>query len=51
MRQAVLADFWTTNLDQFRTTPAQGDMWRDWSEQVQLSSTDYSDELAALQRL
>jgi ectoine hydroxylase-related dioxygenase (phytanoyl-CoA dioxygenase family) len=51
MRQAVLADFWTTELDQFRTTPAQGDMWRDWSEEVQLSGGHYSDELAAQQRV
>ena len=51
MRQAVLADFWTTDLDQFRATPAQGDMWRDWSVQVQLSGGDYSDELAEQQRL
>ncbi len=51
LRQAVLADFWTTDLDALRGTPAQGDMWRDWSEQVQQCKVGYSTALAVAQRL
>ena len=51
MRQAVLADFWTEDLDHFRTTDAHGDMWRDWSEQVQLADGYYSKEFAISQKL
>lgn len=51
MRQAVLADFWTEDLDHFRTTDAQGDMWRDWSEEVQGVALEYSQTLAKDQRL
>mgnify|MGYP001354664473 CR=1 FL=1 len=51
MRQAVLADFWTEDLDHFRTTDAQGDMWRDWSEEVQGVALEYSQALAKDQRL
>ena len=51
LRQAVLADFWTTDLDALRGTPAQGDMWRDWSEQVQQCKGGYSTALAVAQRL
>lgn len=35
IRQAVLADFWTQDLDQLRTKPVSADMWEDWSEAVQ----------------
>ena len=51
MRQAVLADFWTEDLDHFRTTDAQGDMWRDWSEQVQLADGCYSKEFEINQKI
>ncbi|XOV82603.1 MAG: phytanoyl-CoA dioxygenase family protein [bacterium] len=51
IRQAVLADFWTDKLDQLRSSPPDGDMWRDWSGAVQNSSGEVSAEFAALQRL
>lgn len=51
MRQAVLADFWTQDLDRLRTTDAQGDMWRDWSEELQNTQCGYSDEFANSQKL
>ena len=51
MRQAVLADFWTEALDRFRTTDAQGDMWRDWSDEVQSAALEYSEAFALTQRL
>ncbi len=51
IRQAVLADFWTMQLDHFRTTPASGDMWRDWSASVQQADSAYSGLLDVDQRL
>ena len=51
IRQAVLADFWTDELDEFRTQGPDGDMWRDWSPEVQNAAFSYSDELAQAQRL
>jgi hypothetical protein len=51
IRQAVLADFWTTDLDRLRTVSAQGDMWGDWSQQVQSSDGQYSAPFARIQRL
>ena len=51
IRQAVLADFWTDRLDELRTTPADGDMWRDWSGAVQNSDGKVSAEFARTQRL
>lgn len=51
IRQAVLADFWKLELDKYRTEPADGDMWRDWSAAVQNCDSSYSAELAASQRL
>ena len=51
IRQAVLADFWTDALDENRAADAQGDMWRDWSPELQNSAATYSDEFAAAQRL
>ena len=51
IRQAVLADFWKLELDKYRTEPADGDMWRDWSAAVQNCDSNYSAELAASQRL
>ena len=32
IRQAVLADFWTEDLDYLRTKPVGCDMWEDWSD-------------------
>ena len=49
MRQAVLADFWTDDLDHLRTTDAQGDMWRDWSTEVQSAALSYSEPFAKKQ--
>jgi len=52
IRQAVLADFWTSDLDRFRGEDAQGDMWRDWSPELQNAVDDgYSETFAASQRL
>jgi hypothetical protein len=51
IRQAVLADFWTDELDQLRAQDAQGDMWRDWSPQVRNAGLSYSAEFARQQRL
>lgn len=51
IRQAVLADFWKTDLDELRTQPADGDMWRDWSAAVQNAANTYSDAFARQQRL
>ena len=38
IRQAVLADFWTADLDELRTKPVTVDMWEDWSQAVQRAS-------------
>jgi hypothetical protein len=35
IRQAVLADFWTEDLDYLRTKSVAADMWDDWSEALQ----------------
>ena len=35
IRQAVLADFWTEDLDHLRTKPVGCDMWEDWSDTLQ----------------
>ena len=51
IRQAVLADFWTDRLDENRSADAQGDMWRDWSPELQNASGRYSVEFARTQRL
>lgn len=51
IRQAVLADFWTSELDENRAADAQGDMWRDWSPEVQNASGQYSEAFARAQRL
>ena len=51
MRQAVLADFWTDDLDRLRTTDAQGDMWRDWSTEVQEAALSYSETIANKQKI
>ena len=52
IRQAVLADFWTTDLDRLRGEDAQGDMWRDWSPEIQnCVEGNYSESFAAEQRL
>ena len=51
MRQAVLADFWTDDLDHLRTTDAQGDMWRDWSTELQRAALSYSEPFAKKQNI
>ncbi|MEM7080995.1 MAG: phytanoyl-CoA dioxygenase family protein [Pseudomonadota bacterium] len=51
IRQAVLADFWTHDLDKFRAEDAQGDMWRDWSPAVRNAALNYSEATARAQRL
>lgn len=52
IRQAVLADFWTTDLDRFRGEDSGGDMWRDWSPELQnCQDGAYSEEFARMQRL
>ena len=51
IRQAVLADFWNLDLDQHRADPPQDDMWRDWSDNIRQSSTEYSAEFAKSQHL
>ena len=51
IRQAVLADFWTDDLDHLRTTDAQGDMWQDWSTEVQRAALSYSEPFAKKQNM
>ena len=51
IRQAVLADFWKLDLDQYRTRPVHEDMWQDWSANVQNNDGAYSQEFAKDQRL
>ena len=52
IRQAVLADFWKTELDQYRCDPPQANMWRDWSQAINTADpTAYSDDFAASQGL
>lgn len=51
IRQAVLADFWTEQLDELRVTPPDGDMWRDWSGAVQNSDGQVTPEFVRRQRL
>ena len=50
-RQAVLADFWTEDLDKYRAKPATEDMWQDWAVCMQESTEEYSEEFALAQRL
>lgn len=51
IRQAVLADFWTADLDISRLLPPQANMWQDWSNALQTSDGNYSASFAATQRL
>ena len=51
IRQAVLADFWKPDLDQYRMIPPDSDMWQEWSGAVQNSAGRYSDTFARTQRL
>ena len=51
IRQAVLADFWKLSLDEVRSSPPDGDMWRDWSPAIQNCSGQYSPEFALTQGL
>ena len=52
IRQAVLADFWTSDLDRNRGEAPDEEMWRDWSPEIQNSlDYGYSEEFARAQRL
>jgi hypothetical protein len=51
IRQAVLADFWKPELDEYRTRPPEEDMWQEWSGAVRNSNGEYSEEFARAQRL
>jgi hypothetical protein len=51
IRQAVLADFWKPELDEYRMSPPDEDMWQDWSGAIQNSDGRYSDAFARAQRL
>ena len=51
IRQAVLADFWRPELDEYRTWPVSEDMWKEWSGAVQNSNGRYSAGFARDQRL
>jgi hypothetical protein len=51
IRQAVLADFWKPQLDEYRMAAPAEDMWQDWSAAIQNSDGRYSDSFAADQRL
>lgn len=51
IRQAVLADFWKPELDQYRMTPPNDDMWQDWSAAIRNSNGAYSDAFSVGQRL
>ena len=51
IRQAVLADFWREELDDYRTWPVTEDMWQEWSGAVQNSDGRYSADFARSQRL
>ncbi|MEM8768616.1 MAG: phytanoyl-CoA dioxygenase family protein [Pseudomonadota bacterium] len=51
IRQAVLADFWKPELDEYRAVSPNEDMWQDWSGAVQNAPDGYSAEFAAAQRL
>lgn len=51
IRQAVLYDFTTTDLDKNRLDPPQENMWRDWSAEVQGNNGGYSEAFARAQRL
>lgn len=50
MREAILADFWKTDLDECRAEPPHADMWHDWSPALREASGDYSDAFAETQR-
>jgi hypothetical protein len=51
IRQAVLADFWKPELDEYRSRSTDEDMWQEWSGAVQNSSGNFSGEFARAQRL
>lgn len=51
IREAVLADFWRRDFDQLRGQSVELDPWADWSEEVQNSDGEYSQEFAREQRL
>jgi hypothetical protein len=50
IRQAVLADFNRTDLDELRLSPPQEDMWQDWSDAVRESTGEYSQAVSLAQR-
>jgi len=51
IRQAILADFWNEQLDEYRSKPVSSEMWEDWSEEVRKSDEIYSRGFAEKQRL
>lgn len=51
IRQAVLADFWTADLDRRRLVPPQPNMWADWSDEIQANDGTYSATFAKSQGL
>ena len=51
IRQAVLADFWKLELDEYRTRSPEEDMWQEWSGAVRNSNGEYSEAFARAQRL
>ena len=51
IRQAVLADFWKPDLDEYRHRPVEEDMWQEWSGAIRNSNGRYSEAFAREQRL
>jgi len=51
IRQAILADFWNEQLDDYRSKPVSIEMWDDWSSQIKEAGETYSEEFARNQRL
>jgi hypothetical protein len=51
IRQAVLADFWKPELDEYRLKSPDEDMWEDWSAAIRNSDGGYSAAFAREQRL
>ena len=51
IRQAVLADFWKPELDEYRLKSQDEDLWEDWSAAIRNSDGRYSETFAREQRL
>ena len=49
IRQAILFDFSTVDLDRQRLDPPQDDMWRDWSDEVRSNTASFSADFARSQ--